>query len=102
MKKIASLIMIAHHFIVMSFLDLPYLVTLFGYAYKICLAIYEVLFGNGYYFAKEKVIKYGLKKCEVITNILDIIIYTFYTCCPYKWMKNDIMEFNCIVGWIVI
>ena len=55
-KGIAILIMIAHHFIVIPFSDLPYLVTLFGYACKICVAIYAVLSGYGYYFTKEKTV----------------------------------------------
>lgn len=61
-KGIAILIMIMHHFIVIPFSEFPYLITLFGYACKICVAIYAVLSGYGYYFAKEKTIKYGLKK----------------------------------------
>lgn len=77
-KGIAILIMIAHHFIVMPFLDLPYLVTLFGYACKICVAIYAVLSGYGYYFAKEKTIKYGLKKIWGLLQIYWISLFTLF------------------------
>lgn len=78
MKGIAILIMIAHHFIVMSFLDLPYLVTLFGEACKICVAIYAVLSGYGYYFVKEKTIKYGLKKIWGLLQIYWISLFTLF------------------------
>lgn len=61
-KGIAILIMFMHHFIVIPFTQLPYIVTLFGYACKICVAIYAVLSGYGYFFASEKTVKYGLKK----------------------------------------
>ena len=61
-KGIAILLMIAHHFIIMPFAEFPYLVILFGQACKICVAIYAVLSGYGYFFVKEKTIRYGLKK----------------------------------------
>lgn len=61
-KGVAILIMLAHHFIVIPFSELPYLITLFGYACKICVAIYAVLSGYGYFFTREKTVRYGLKK----------------------------------------
>lgn len=77
-KGIAILIMIAHHFIVIPFSDLPYLVTLFGYACKICVAIYAVLSGYGYYFTKEKTIRYGLKKIWGLLKIYWISLFTLF------------------------
>ena len=62
-KGIAILIMLMHHFIVFPLTELPYLITLFGYACKICVAIYAVLSGYGYFFAKEKTFSYGCRKC---------------------------------------
>ena len=46
-KGIAILIMLAHHFIVFSFSELPHGVMVFGAACKICVAIYAVLSGYG-------------------------------------------------------
>lgn len=77
-KGIAILIMIAHHFIVIPFSDLPYLVTLFGYACKICVAIYAVLSGYGYFFTKEKTIRYGLKKIWGLLQIYWISLFTLF------------------------
>lgn len=59
-KGVAILIMLAHHFIVFSFSKLPNSVVLFGTACKICVAIYAVLSGYGYFFAREKTVRYGL------------------------------------------
>lgn len=61
-KGIAILIMLAHHFIVFSFSELPHGVMVFGAACKICVAIYAVLSGYGYFFAREKTVRYALKK----------------------------------------
>ncbi|MDB8729838.1 hypothetical protein PNW06_10445 [[Ruminococcus] gnavus] len=61
-KGVAILIMLCHHFIVMPFSEFPVLVKAFGDACKICVAIYAVLSGYGYYFSKEKTIRYGLRK----------------------------------------
>ena len=77
-KGIAILIMIMHHFIVIPFSEFPYLITLFGYACKICVAIYAVLSGYGYYFAKEKTIKYGLKKIWGLLQIYWITLFTLF------------------------
>lgn len=75
-KGVAILIMLAHHFIVMPFSEMPYLVALFGYACKICVAIYAVLSGYGYFFTKEKTVRYGLKK---IWGLLEIYWLTLFT-----------------------
>lgn len=77
-KGIAILIMIMHHFIVYSFFEVSYLITLFGYACKICVAIYAVLSGYGYHFAKEKTIKYGLKKIWGLLQIYWISLFTLF------------------------
>lgn len=68
-KGIAILIMIAHHFIIFSVSDLPYIVTLLGQACKICVAMYAVLSGYGYFFVKEKTIGYGIKKIWAVLQI---------------------------------
>lgn len=77
-KGIAILIMIMHHFIVIPFSELPYLVTLFGYACKICVAIYAVLSGYGYFFAREKTVRYGLKKIWGLLEIYWLSLFTVY------------------------
>ena len=77
-KGIAILIMIAHHFIVYPFTELPYFVTLFGNACKICVAIYAVLSGYGYFFTKEKTIRYGVKKIWGLLQIYWISLVTLF------------------------
>ena len=77
-KGIAILIMLAHHFIVIPFTELPYLVTLFGYACKICVAIYAVLSGYGYFFTKEKTIRHGLKKTWGLLRIYWVSLFTLF------------------------
>lgn len=77
-KGIAILIMIMHHFIVIPFSELPYLVTLFGYACKICVAIYAVLSGYGYFFVREKTIRYGLKKIWGLLQIYWLFLFTLF------------------------
>lgn len=77
-KGTAILIMLMHHFIVIPFTDLPYLVTLFGYACKICVAIYAVLSEYGYFFAKEKTVRYGMKKIWSLLQIYWISLFTLF------------------------
>lgn len=77
-KGIAILIMIAHHFIVIPFSELPYLVTLFGNACKICVAIYAVLSGYGYFFAKEKTVTYGLKKIWGVLQVYWLSLFILF------------------------
>ena len=77
-KGIAILIMIAHHFIVFPFVKLPYFITLFGEACKICVAVDAVLSGYGYFFAKEKTIKYGLKKSWGLLQIYWISLFALF------------------------
>ena len=78
-KGIAILIMLAHHFIVFSFSELPHGVMVFGAACKICVAIYAVLSGYGYFFAREKTVICFEKKLGIASNILASIIHTVYT-----------------------
>ncbi len=62
-KGIAILIMIAHHFLMYDFgTDFSNTWAGIGLNFKICVGIYAVLSGYGYFFAKEKTVKYGLKK----------------------------------------
>lgn len=101
-KGIAILIMIAHHFIVIPFSDLPYLVTLFGYACKICVAIYAVLSGYGYYFTKEKTIRYGLKKIWGLLKIYWISLFTLFIPAALQGgVENNTMEASCPDVWII-
>ena len=60
-KGVAILIMLCHHFIVMPFSEFPVLVKAFGDACKICVAIYAVLSGYGYYFSPIAKTKYDDK-----------------------------------------
>lgn len=75
-KGVAILIMICHHFIVIPFSEFPVFVKAFGGACKICVAIYAVLSGYGYYFSKEKTIRHGIKK---ILGLLKIYWISFFT-----------------------
>lgn len=77
-KGVAILIMLAHHFIVIPFSEIPYLLTLFGHACKICVAIYAVLSGYGYFFARQKTIKYGLKKIWGLLQIYWVSLFTLF------------------------
>lgn len=101
-KGIAILIMIAHHFIVIPFSDLPYLVTLFGYACKICVAIYAVLSGYGYFFRKRKdyQIWFG-ENMGTTSNLLDFVVYTFYSSSCDWGVENNTLETGCTDVWII-
>ena len=77
-KGVAILIMIMHHFIVIPFTEFGYIITKFGYACKICVGIYAMLSGYGYFFAKEKTIKYGLKKIWGLLKIYWISLFTLF------------------------
>ena len=62
-KGIAILLMIFHHFCGTAlFPKLGEMWIRIGASCKICVAIYAVLSGYGYFFAKEKTVRYGLKK----------------------------------------
>ena len=101
-KGIAILIMIAHHFIVYPFSDLPYLVTVFGQACKICVAIYAVLSGYGYFFTKEKTIRYGFKKIWGLLQIYWISLFTlFIPAAMLGGVENHTLETGCADVWIV-
>lgn len=77
-KGMAIVIMLAHHFIVFSFSELPQGVTLFGVACKICVAIYAVLSGYGYFFTREKTLRYGLKKSWGLLQIYWLQLFTLF------------------------
>lgn len=77
-KGVAILIMLLHHFLVFPFSEFSNIITLFGVACKICVAIYAVLSGYGYFFAKEKTIKYGIKKIWGLLQIYWISLFTLF------------------------
>jgi hypothetical protein len=45
---------------------------------KICVAIYAVLSGYGYYFAKEKNVRYGLRKIWGLLQVYWISLFTLF------------------------
>lgn len=77
-KGIAILIMIMHHFLVFPFFEVSRVLTTFGQACKICVAIYAVLSGYGYFFVKEKTIEYGIKKIWGLCKIYWISLFTLF------------------------
>lgn len=78
-KGIAILIMIMHHFCAAtSFPDISAGFVKFGAACKICVAIYAVLSGYGYFFAREKTVRYGLKKIWGLLQIYWLSLFTLF------------------------
>ncbi|WP_370781939.1 acyltransferase family protein [[Ruminococcus] lactaris] len=78
-KGIAILIMIAHHFLVYDFgADFSNTWVGIGANFKICVGIYAVLSGYGYFFAKEKTVKYGLKKSWGLLQEYWITLFTIF------------------------
>ena len=78
-KGVAILMMIMHHFCAVSlFPELSSGLTKFGATFKICVVIYAVLSGYGYYFAKEKTIRYGMKKIWGLLEIYWISLFTLF------------------------
>ena len=78
-KGIAILIMIMHHFCATTlFPDLSAGLVKFGAACKICVAIYAVLSGYGYFFAREKTVRYGLKKIWGLLQIYWLSLFTLF------------------------
>lgn len=101
-KGIAILIMIAHHFIVFSVNSMPYFIILFGQACKICVAIYAVLSGYGFFFVKNKTIRYGLKKIWGLLQIYWISLFTlFIPIAMLGGVENNTMEVGSSDVWIV-
>lgn len=85
-KGIAILIMIMHHFCTTTlFPDLSAGFVKFGAACKICVAIYAVLSGYGYFFAREKTVKYGLKKIWGLLQIYWISLFTLFIPAAIFW-----------------
>lgn len=78
-KGIAILLMITHHFCSVDFFPHlnSYLIE-FGIACKICVAIYAVLSGYGYFFTKEKTLKYSLKKIWGLLKVYWISLFTLF------------------------
>lgn len=78
-KGVAILIMIAHHFLVYDF-GMGFSNTWVGIGshFKICVGIYAVLSGYGYFFSKEKTLKYGLKKIWGLLQIYWISLFTLF------------------------
>ena len=78
-KGVAILIMVMHHFCAKTlFPDLDGVLLNVGANCKICVAIYAVLSGYGYYFAKEKTVRYGLKKIWGLLQIYWISLFTLF------------------------
>ncbi len=78
-KGIAILIMIAHHFLVYDFgADFSNAWVDIGSNFKICVGIYAVLSGYGYFFAKEKTLTYGLKKSWGLLQEYWISLFTLF------------------------
>ena len=75
-KGVAILIMLMLHFV--GIIEAPHIVSLIGSACKICVGIYAMLSGYGYFFAKEKTIKYGLKKIWGLLKIYWISLFTLF------------------------
>ena len=81
-KGIAILIMIFHHFISYGYgtpVSQPWVEL--GAACKICVGIYAVLSGYGYFFSKEKSIQYGLKKSWGLLQEYWISLFTIFVPC---------------------
>lgn len=77
-KGVAILIMLLHHFIEIPFSEFPIWVRHIGAACKICVALYAVLSGYGYFFAREKTVQYGLKKIFGLLQIYWIFLFTLF------------------------
>ena len=81
-KGIAILIMILHHFLVYDFgVSFPVCWKAIGGAAKICVGIYAVLSGYGYFFAKEKTLRYGLRKIWSLLQEYWISLFTIFIPC---------------------
>ena len=81
-KGVAILIMIAHHFLVYDAgISFSAAWRDIGNAFKICVGIYAVLSGYGYYFAKEKSIQYGMKKIWGLLQEYWIQLFTIFVPC---------------------
>lgn len=79
LKGIAILTMIFHHFCSTSlFEDLSVGWIKIGETFKICVGLYAVLSGYGYWFAKEKTIRYGLKKIWGLLQIYWLMLFTLF------------------------
>lgn len=78
-KGIAILIMIMHHFCAQTlFPGLNDTFLRIGENCKICVAIYAVISGYGYFFAKEKTVRYGLRKIWSLLQIYWISLFTIF------------------------
>lgn len=78
-KGTAILMMVLHHFCATTlFPELELFWIQFGATFKICVAIYAVLSGYGYFFAKNKTVKYGLKKIGGLLEIYWISLVTLF------------------------
>lgn len=79
-KGLAILTMLTHHFIIFPINGTEYsnAINLLGGFCKICVALYALLSGYGYFFAKEKTIKYGLKKIWGLLKIYWLSLFTIF------------------------
>lgn len=84
-KGIAILIMIAHHFLVYDFgAEFSNTWVDIGSNLKICVGIYAVLSGYGYFFAREKTMKYGLKKSWGLLQEYWITLFVIFIPCAIR------------------
>lgn len=95
--------MIMHHFCATTlFPNLSTGFVKFGAACKICVAIYAVLSGYGYFFAREKTIKYSLKKILGLLQIYWLSLFTlFMPAAMLGGVESDITAIDRPDVWIV-
>lgn len=81
-KGLAILIMIAHHFLGYDFgANFSNTWVGIGSSLKICVGIYAVLSGYGYFFSREKTVKYGLNKVWGLLQEYWITLFTIFIPC---------------------
>lgn len=102
-KGIAILIMIMHHFCTTTlFPDLSAGFVKFGATCKICVAIYAVLSGYGYFFAREKTVRYGVKKIWGLLQIYWLSLFTlFIPAAMLGGVENDTTAVDCPNVWTI-
>lgn len=94
-KGVAILIMLLHHFIVIPFSEFPIWVRHIGAACKICVALYAVLSGYGYFFAREKTVRYGVKKIWGLLQIYWISFFTLFLPATILGVESTPLEAVC-------
>lgn len=77
-KGVAVCMMVLHHFLIYNIADLSKVYIELGWIFKICVGIYAVLTGYGYFFAKDKSVKYGLKKIWCLLETYWISLFALF------------------------